>query len=57
MIGSRPVIMKSVVESGDSGLESADSSIDSNADLAKCGLWVMAVNLQGGGSGYPYRDL
>ena len=33
--GSRPTVMKSMVELADSGLESADFSADSNADPAK----------------------
>ena len=40
--GSRPTVMKSVVESDDSGLESADHSTDSNTDPAKVGVWVWA---------------
>ena len=40
--GSWPTIMKSVVESADSGLESACSSADSFADPAKDGVWVRA---------------
>ena len=38
-ICSRPTIMKSMVESADSGLELADSSVDSNVDLAKVCVW------------------
>ena len=34
--------MKSVVELADSGLESGDSSADSNADPAKVGIWLRA---------------
>ena len=40
--GSRPTITKSVIESADSGLESADSSPDCNTDLAKVGVWARA---------------
>ena len=37
-IGSWPTVKKSVVKLADSGLESADSSIKSNADPAKRGV-------------------
>ena len=36
--GSRPTITKTVVESADSGLESADSTTNSAADPVKTGL-------------------
>ena len=42
-IGRQPTVMKSVVESADSRLESADYSADSNADPAKVGAWVRAL--------------
>ena len=42
-IGSRPTILKSVVESAYSGLESADSIADSNADPAKVSMWAWAL--------------
>ena len=41
--GSRPTITKSVVESAESGLESADS----NADPPKISVWVRAFSLCG----------
>ena len=34
--------MKSVVETADSGLETADYSADSNTNQAKVGVWVQA---------------
>ena len=40
--GSRPTVMKSVVELANSGLESADFSANCNADPTKVGLWVQA---------------
>ena len=40
--GSRPTITKLVVESADSGLESADSITDSAVDPVKIDLWVQA---------------
>ena len=40
--GSQPTITKSMVESADSGLESAKSSADSNADPPKISVWVGA---------------
>ena len=43
--GSRPTITKSVVESADSGVESADSITDSAADPVKIGLWVRALSV------------
>ena len=42
IIGSQPTLRKSVVESANSGLESADSSADSKADPAKVSVWVRA---------------
>ena len=36
--------MKLVVESANSGLESADSSTDSNAEPAKVGMWVLVFS-------------
>ena len=42
-IGRQPTVMKSVVESANSRLESADYSADSNADPAKVGAWVRAL--------------
>ena len=41
--GSRLTITKSVVESANSGLESADSNDVFNADPAKVGIWVRAL--------------
>ena len=43
--GNWPTVMESVIESAESGLESAYSSTDSNADSAKFGMWVWAFNL------------
>ena len=43
--GSWPTITISVVESVHSGLESAGSSADSNADPAKVGVWVRAFTM------------
>ena len=37
---SRPTIVKSVVESADSGIESADSTADSAINPLRIGLWV-----------------
>ena len=37
---SRQTIVKSVVESADSALQSADSSGDSNVNPPKVGVWV-----------------
>ena len=45
--GSRPTITKMVLESADSGLESADSNDDSNDDPAKVGMWVRALRVFG----------
>ena len=42
--GSQPTITKSMVESANSGLESADSRGDFNANPAKVGLWVQALS-------------
>ena len=39
---SRPTIVKLVVESADSGIESADSTADSASNPLKIGLWVRA---------------
>ena len=39
---SRPTIVKSVVESADSGIESADPTTDSAIIPLKIGLWVWA---------------
>ena len=39
---SQPAIVKSVVESADSGIESDDSTADSAANLLRIGLWVRA---------------
>ena len=41
--GSGPTVMKSVVESADSGLELANDSTDSNADPAKVVVSVWAL--------------
>ena len=40
---SRPTIVKSVVESTNSGIESADSTADSAIIPLKIGLWVWAL--------------
>ena len=40
---SRPTIVKSVIESADSGIESADSTTDSAIIPLKIGLWVWAL--------------
>ena len=40
---SRPTIVKSVVESADSGIESADSTADSTTNPLRIGLWVRAL--------------
>ena len=42
--GSWQTITKLLVESADSGLESADSSIDSYANQAKVGVWVWTIS-------------
>ena len=39
---SQPTITESVVESTNSGIESADSTTDSAANPLKIGLWVLA---------------
>ena len=44
--GSRPTITKSVVESADSGIESANSTADSAANPLKIGLWVWALKVK-----------
>ena len=41
-VGSQSTIIKAVVESSISELESTNSSADSYADLAKVGVWVWA---------------
>ena len=41
---SRPTIVKSVVESADSGIEWADSIADSASNPLRIGLWVRALN-------------
>ena len=41
--GHRPTITISVVESANSGLESADSTANSTTDPAKVGVWVRAL--------------
>ena len=43
-MGCQPTIVKSMVESADSGLESADYSANSNAVPAKVVVWVWALN-------------
>ena len=43
--GGRLTITKLMVESADLGLESADSSADSNADPTKVGVWVRAFSV------------
>ena len=43
--GSQSTGMKSVVESADSGLESADYSADSKTDSSKVSLWVRAFKV------------
>ena len=43
---SRPTIVKSVLESADSGIESADSTADSATIPLKIGLWVWAFSLR-----------
>ena len=42
---SRPTIEKSVVESADSGIESADSTADYASNPLRIGLWVQAFIL------------
>ena len=42
---SRTTIVKSVAESADSGIESADSTPDSPSNPPRIGLWVRAFNL------------
>ena len=46
-----PTIVKSVVESADSGIESANSTTDSATNPLRIGLWVRAftVNYMHGG--------
>ena len=41
---NRPTVVKSVVESADSGIESADSIADSAIIPLKIGLWVWALS-------------
>ena len=41
--GSRPTITKSMVESADSGIESANSNAASAANPLKSGLWLLAL--------------
>ena len=51
---SRPTIVKSVVESADSGIESAHSTAYSASNPLRIGLWVGTfheIQLQGGGGG------
>ena len=43
---SRPTIVKSVVESADSGIESADSTTDSAINPLRIGLWVWGLSLE-----------
>ena len=45
-IGSRLTIMKSMVESADSGLELTNSPFDSNTDPAKVGMLVRAFSFK-----------
>ena len=40
-----PTFVKSVVESADSGIESADSTVDPVANPLKIGVWVRAFTL------------
>ena len=47
--GSWPTIMKSVVESADSGID----SVDSTANSAKDGVWVRALMWDGVGWSGP----
>ena len=42
-IDSRPTIVKSVVESADSGIESADSTADSAVNPLRIGLYARAL--------------
>ena len=42
---SRPTIVKSVVESADSGIESDDSTADSATNPMRIGLWVGALKV------------
>ena len=44
-IGSRLTVIESVVQSADSGLESADYNTDSNANPAKVSMWVWAFKM------------
>ena len=43
--GSRPSITKSVVESADSGIESANSTANSAANPLKISVWVWAFSV------------
>ena len=43
--GSWPTITESVVQSADSVVQLADSTADSSSDLARIGVWVLAVRL------------
>ena len=45
-IDSGPTIIKSVVESADSGIESADSTTDYAQNPLKIGLWVRAFRME-----------
>ena len=42
---SRPTIVKSVVESADSGIESAESAPDSAVNPLRIGLWVRVFSV------------
>ena len=44
-IGSRSTVIKSVVQSVNSGLESANYIADSKANSVKLGMWVQAFNV------------
>ena len=44
---SRPPIVKSVVKSANSGIESADSTANSAANPLRIGLWVGALSAWG----------
>ena len=45
IIGSQWTLIRSLVESADSGLELADSSANSSADPAKVDVWVWALKI------------
>ena len=45
---SRPTIVKSVVESADSGIESADFTTDSATNPLRIGMWVQALKVISG---------